>query len=91
MSDAREAQRPIIDWILLFFLLRRVTFTLCLCAFSLIEVQKRGGEIELQIELHPKVMWALKRCTTAVETAAVGPCSYLIAAQKQIFNSLMLF
>lgn len=35
--------------------------TLCLCVLSLIETQKWGEAIELQIELHPKVMGALKR------------------------------
>ena len=53
--DVHEAQGPILDWILL-FLLQPVTFTLCLCALSLIEAQKREEEIELQIELHPKVI-----------------------------------
>lgn len=46
-----------LDWIIFFPpLLLPVTFTLCLCALSLIEAQKPEEEIELQIELHPKVI-----------------------------------
>ena len=55
MPHVHEALGPILDWILL-FLLQPVTFTLCLCALSLIEAQKPEEEIELQIELHPKVI-----------------------------------
>lgn len=55
MSRVHEAQKAVLDWILL-FLLQPVTFSLRLCALSLIEVQKPEEEIELQIELYPKVI-----------------------------------
>lgn len=55
MSRVHEAQKAVLDWILL-FLLQPVTFSLRLCALSLIEVQKQEEEIELQIELYPKVI-----------------------------------
>lgn len=47
--------KAVLDWILL-FLLQPVTFSLRLYALSLIEVQKPEEEIELQIELYPKVI-----------------------------------
>lgn len=58
-----------LDWIrfLHLFLPPPVTFTLCLCALTLIEAQKPGEEIELQIELHPKVILALKSYPAAIE------------------------
>ena len=67
--------KAVLDWILL-FLLQPVTFSLRLYALSLIEVQKPEEEIELQIELYPKVIWASERYTTATELLAYGHCRF---------------
>lgn len=78
MSRVHEAQKAVLDWILL-FLLQPVTFSLRLCALSLIEVQKPEEEIELQIELYPKVIWASERYTTATELPPMGTVGSLLS------------
>lgn len=71
MSEVHEAQGPDFRLNSSFFPLQPVTFILRLCALSLIEPQKQE-EIELQIELHLKVIWTLKRYSTDTELLPIG-------------------
>lgn len=56
MSDV-HVEGATLDWIAFYFSAQVSNFVLDLCVLGLIEAPKKGKEeIELQIELHPKVI-----------------------------------
>lgn len=53
-TDVHEAQGAVLDWIILFFFLQPVTFTLCICALSLIEAQKERKRLNCRLNCTPR-------------------------------------
>ncbi len=84
----REAGGLILDCFFL-SLLQPVTFSLALCALSLIEAQKPEEEIEVQIELHPKVICETKRYTTATELLPIDTVGFNHPPKKQLENPIV--